>query len=330
MPTLVECKLWRNPEARREVVGQILDYARALRRWTYAELQREVARARKQQGFDLVAHMRAHGHPDLDQAAFVDNVTRNLAKGRMLLLVLGDGIREGVEAIGSYLQEETGLHFTFGLVEAQVFDLDEGRRILQPRVLARTVNVVRNVFNVGPYGAMVEEALELEPENDQKAPLNERGKWLLGFWTELLKTMKLDDTNQKPANATSYASIYFSTSKPMHFWFRVNLSPASNHASVSLSYAKTEPLAVEIISRFEAQRDEINDDFAKVGIEIEWDRQDDGKLRIIAKKKFPAIQDIQYRAEELAWFSRTINAFVNILSPRIEGHWSELTGGSQG
>lgn len=27
---LVECKLWRNPQARREVVGQILDYAREL------------------------------------------------------------------------------------------------------------------------------------------------------------------------------------------------------------------------------------------------------------------------------------------------------------
>jgi len=27
MLTLVECKLWRNPEARRKVVGQILDYA---------------------------------------------------------------------------------------------------------------------------------------------------------------------------------------------------------------------------------------------------------------------------------------------------------------
>src|SRR4051794_12903005 len=49
MPTLVECKLWRNPEARREVIGQILDYARVLRRWTYTDLQREAARARKQQ-----------------------------------------------------------------------------------------------------------------------------------------------------------------------------------------------------------------------------------------------------------------------------------------
>jgi RecB family endonuclease NucS len=30
---VVECKLWRNPQARREVVGQILDYARELSRF---------------------------------------------------------------------------------------------------------------------------------------------------------------------------------------------------------------------------------------------------------------------------------------------------------
>ena len=30
LPVLVECKLWRNPEAQREVVSQILDYAKEL------------------------------------------------------------------------------------------------------------------------------------------------------------------------------------------------------------------------------------------------------------------------------------------------------------
>ena len=36
--TLVECKLWRNPEARRKVVGQVLDYASAISRWSYSDL----------------------------------------------------------------------------------------------------------------------------------------------------------------------------------------------------------------------------------------------------------------------------------------------------
>lgn len=44
LPILVECKLWRNPESRREVVGQIIDYAKELSRWTSSDLQREASR----------------------------------------------------------------------------------------------------------------------------------------------------------------------------------------------------------------------------------------------------------------------------------------------
>ncbi len=46
LPILVECKLWRNPQARREVVGQVLDYAKELARWTSADIEREAARHR--------------------------------------------------------------------------------------------------------------------------------------------------------------------------------------------------------------------------------------------------------------------------------------------
>ncbi len=156
MPTLVECKLWRNPEARREVVGQILDYASVLRRWTFADLQREAARARREQGFDLSAHIQEHGgSADFDEAAFVDNVTRNLAQGRLLLLVVGDGIRAGVETIADYIQGTTGLHFTLGLVEMQAFELGDGRRIVQPRVLTKTLIVNRTVVDLAQPGLTV-------------------------------------------------------------------------------------------------------------------------------------------------------------------------------
>lgn len=43
---LGETKLWRNAEARREVVAQILDYAQSLTSWRYEDLAREVARCR--------------------------------------------------------------------------------------------------------------------------------------------------------------------------------------------------------------------------------------------------------------------------------------------
>src|SRR5262252_2459694 len=91
---IVECKLWRNPEARREVVAQILDYAKELGRWKYEDLQREVSKRLGQAGNVLYERVR-DAHPGLAEADFVDAVARNLRRGRFLLLIIGDGIREG-------------------------------------------------------------------------------------------------------------------------------------------------------------------------------------------------------------------------------------------
>lgn len=124
MLTLVECKLWRNSEARREVVGQLLDYAKEFSRWSYEDLQSAVQKALGRTGnvlFDIARGM----ENDIDEAEFVDNVSRNLKRGRFLLMIVGDGIRESVENIANFLQEHSGLHFTFSLVELALFHLPE-------------------------------------------------------------------------------------------------------------------------------------------------------------------------------------------------------------
>ena len=150
--SIVECKLWRNPEARREVVTQILDYAKEISKWSYEELNAAVCRAAGRSAnakslFDLV---RAQ-HDTLVEADFVDDVTRNLKEGRFLLMVVGDGIREGVERIAGYLQQSAAIRFTFGLVELAILDMPEvtgGGVIVEPRVLARTVEIKRAVVEL--------------------------------------------------------------------------------------------------------------------------------------------------------------------------------------
>jgi hypothetical protein len=54
LPVLVECKLCRNLEARREVVSQILDYAKELSRWSSSDVQREVRHRLKRDGNPLL------------------------------------------------------------------------------------------------------------------------------------------------------------------------------------------------------------------------------------------------------------------------------------
>ena len=135
LPVLVECKLWRNPEARREVVSQILDYAKELSRWSSSDLQREVRRRLKRDGSPLLELVRQAVGSPIDEIQFNDALTANLRRGRFLLLIVGDGIREGVEAIAEYLQAHAGLHFSLGLVELPIYLMPNGDRLIAPRVL---------------------------------------------------------------------------------------------------------------------------------------------------------------------------------------------------
>src|SRR5215207_5868727 len=64
--TLVECKLWRNPEARRKVVAQVLDYARAVAEWCYADLQRQVSIATGRTG-NIPFELARAQNPELEE-----------------------------------------------------------------------------------------------------------------------------------------------------------------------------------------------------------------------------------------------------------------------
>jgi hypothetical protein len=143
--TVVEAKLWRNPQARREVVGQIIDYATALAEWGYEELD-EATRARS--GSSLWEQVRSTTSL-ASEASFVDAVARNLSKGRFLLCVVGDGIREEVERMARYVQAAPQLQFTLALVELRVFtNPDESTWLIVPSVVARSEEVIRAVVDV--------------------------------------------------------------------------------------------------------------------------------------------------------------------------------------
>ena len=155
---IAECKLWRNPEARRQVVAQIIDYAHAMASWTYEDMEEAIRKAQVPEGYDTPARLYDLFGDDAEIAEedFVDAVSRNLRLGRMLLLIVGDGIREGVESLSAYLQRHAGFHFTLGVVELPVFKTPEGGYLVQPRTLARTVNIERGIVRIHDGRAVVE------------------------------------------------------------------------------------------------------------------------------------------------------------------------------
>ena len=180
--SIVECKLWRNPEARRAAVTQILDYAKEISRWSYEELNDAVRRAAKRpENANALFELVQEQNDTIDEQTFVDDVTRNLRSGRFLLLVVGDGIREGVERIADYLKQSAGIRFTFGLVELAIFDMPDGSTggiIVEPRVLARTFEIERAVVRLADAGVVVEDPPSPDaPTSDvrtRRTPITER------------------------------------------------------------------------------------------------------------------------------------------------------------
>lgn len=145
---VVETKLWRNFESRRKVIAQILDYAADLTGLSYEELEKKIGQARKARPFQLFHFVNPDALPEFE-SRFISRVSRNLRLGRMLLLVVGDGIQEQADELSSFLQRHIQLHFTLGLVEIALAKVPEQDSILVlPRVLAKSLQIERAVIRV--------------------------------------------------------------------------------------------------------------------------------------------------------------------------------------
>jgi len=319
LPVLVECKLWRNPEMRRQVVSQILDYAKELSRWSASDLQRESSRRLDRSGNVLLELVREAGH-EVDEADFNDALTANLRRGRFLLLIVGDGIREGVEAIAEYLQAHAGLHFTLGLVELPIFVTPSGERLVTPRVLARTETVLRTVV-AAPEGMRVmdeEQAVETlaGPEDSERKQ----------FWSEFLSGLAFDDPEQKKANATNQGAIYFPL--PATMWLTVYRNVTKREVGVFLSYTRGsagDRINQRLLSDWDAIREELEDS-AEVWLDATGEKSAGSPRKLIIDKlQTGSLADQAHKHRAFEWLRRRTNEFVNVLRPRIRAAAADLS-----
>ena len=145
---IVEVKLWGNPEARRQVVAQTLEYATALFKLDYSELEAAVRKA-DFDGAERPEHLYSmvDGADASPESEFADRVSRNLRDGRVVVLIVGDEIRPAAGEFVAALQAHANFHFTFALIEMPVYTLRgtnaANEYVVMPRTLLKTVEVQR-------------------------------------------------------------------------------------------------------------------------------------------------------------------------------------------
>ena len=316
--TLTEFKLWRNPQARREVIGQILDYAKELASWSYEDLQRQVSIALSKSGnllFDLVD---AHSS-GTDEAEFVDNVTRHLRRGEFLLLIVGDGIQEGVANIVDFVQRHSGLHFNLALVEAALYRDTANHLIIQPRVLARTEIVQRFVVEADFVRETTEDDVELQQDT-----LSDQEDENLRFWRAVVQDYSFADTTvavpSPSKESTLYVPVRGSGFGDWGLCFDGYLQRNTSHIGCFLMARRDQAQAVRIFDELVASLDELK---TELGEELEVWNNPQGRPRLGLRSRvslsfLAASESNEDYAESVSWMRHHLNRLVSGLHPRIQ------------
>jgi hypothetical protein len=322
---IVETKLWRNPQARREVIGQILNYASELSRWTYEDLQRMLASHLKRPGnalYDLVRER----HSDVDEKTFCDNVARSLRLGQFLLLVVGDGIQEGARQIADFLVDKSSLAFHLGMVDMEAYEIPDLGRLIVPRIQVRTEVIRRFVLLSGGQAdaletdAGTEQAEEDGPKNDEASA--RRRANAERFWSDVLEGLHLDDQTQPMAKPPKGGNLSFppppDTDASIKAWFAIN---NNDRAGVYVKLGKSAQ-SLELYRALEMEKQALEEE---LGQPLEFSISG-GAPYIAASRNFGDVSG-RDRDAVLAYLRTTINKFVNTFRHRIK-RWRVGSGDS--
>lgn len=142
IPTLVEAKRQSNSEIRREIVGQMMDYAaHATQTWNVGDIRQAFEKrvADAGQDSDSVLSELLREEPDAD--AFWQRVDDNLRAARLRLLFVADGIPDELTRVVEFLNEQMP-RIEVLAVEIKQFLGATGSSMLVPRVIGRTSDAI--------------------------------------------------------------------------------------------------------------------------------------------------------------------------------------------
>ena len=116
---IIECKLAKNTQAKREVIGQILDYAAHLWGMSYEELDQSIQNMTNRSLADLI-----HEHSidsEWNEEEFRANIRSALEEGNFILTIAVNEINEDLNKIVRYVNSAGVPAFSFAALEMRRF-----------------------------------------------------------------------------------------------------------------------------------------------------------------------------------------------------------------
>lgn len=146
IPTIVEVKRSTDARIRREVVGQMLDYAaNAVVHWRVRDLQDLFEKREKSE--QELDELLEENEPDPNE--FWENVETNLQAGKVRLIFVSDKIPDELQRIVEFLNEQMNPAEVLAVEIKQYVSQDTSLKTLVPRIIGQTAKAQQKK-SVGP------------------------------------------------------------------------------------------------------------------------------------------------------------------------------------
>jgi hypothetical protein len=143
IPTFVEVKRSTDTRIRREVVGQLLEYAANARYWRIDRMREIFSAACEKRGTDPIEEIQIALGAGIDPEAFWDAAKRNLDEGRIRLIFVADEIPSPLRAVIEFLNRQMNPAQVLGVEVRQFAGGSETQPIstFVPRVWGQTETI---------------------------------------------------------------------------------------------------------------------------------------------------------------------------------------------
>lgn len=282
---LIECKLARNPEVRRKVIGQILEYAAYLWQMDYDEFDQRIQGKTGKSLANLIEDIVGE---DWDEETFRNGIIDCLRNGSFILVIVVDEINNELMRIINYVNEcSESTSFSLHALEINQFFVEK-TNILVPHL----------------YG--------VPAKTIKKQVLSQTQEEYSEFYSELVKGLqeKLPDMSLKEDNPRSYYTINTGIGS-VHFEWGFHGRPRDSF-TISLDMEKSDKKQNQAIFRKIAQlKSIIEEATGETVILIEnWGTK---WSRIYLEKREGKLTD-----ELKKWAIEKMISFYKIIQPQLD------------
>ena len=319
---LIECKLWKNPQARREVLAQAFEYASLLQSLSYSDLSSKLRRHIDSGSEDPIIFALRSAGISVDESLLISRIDQGMKKGNFHVVIAGDGIRTDlVNLVNSPAM--TGMTADLSLLEISVHQDGEGKTLLTPSVPQEIETVTRTVLisTEGMPVSIEEDESEINPLPNQKSPVQrqmkeEKKELNTLFWRRAIEEIKFSHPDQDSLRRGGSNWCKALLPAPLK-WITAWRSKDQIGVFLRIDGEDIPKYKVFFDERLDLMREEISSD---ISVNIPADGSDGWSTALFLSVNYSEIDvyDPNTIDLQIEWLAEHLDKFVNYIRPILK------------